>query len=721
VKRILLLISFLVNCNLIHSQNAINTLFVSVDTNLLPSEKLTFLFNYCELNASKNPNAVRQILIEAKAFMDIKNLNHRKGEYSYQYATYYATIHNFDSAITLYTLSLQLAPENNSDLHSKINTKLALIYREQGLLQQALKSIEKAISYSKTSNNNSSLADALIELGAINCELELFDQALSEYQEAIGYYKTKKDTLRALSGYLSIGKLFYQWENFPMALEYYDKAIVLFKKINNVEGIATTFLYKGQVYEKMGDLNEALISCQIAADMFNSANYNYKAAYVLNQMGSIGIKRKHFNESRKLLESSYSIMNEYEDWYGLAETLTNLGDLFFAMKNYTEGVNNYKEAIAIAEQISSQTLRLKLYEKMATCYYEAGDFKMAMNYQTQFYVINRQFTANEFHLKLSTLEERLNKERNALGAGQIELLKAISQLRQKNKIWITTLFSVLALIIASFGIYYFWSQKKLTVKEKIVNNKLHRINRQQGYLKNLKSQLDELHRTITLYFSITTQSIHEPVRTIRKLVDNKKSKPQTNELQTNETNDESIIMAYNLLENLLYWSRLQLNKLDLEPGNQLIEPLINSVVIIQQPRALAKNIRCRIHVESGISGYFDYKLIEIALRNLIENAIKFSTFDGEVIVRAKKEGETIHISISDNGIGFTRDQLNGIFLVNKNYISQGTHGEKGGGLGLLLAKVFIERNFGILTIESSIAIGTNVMVILPSSKRQVSK
>lgn len=714
----MLIIGFLVNFNWLYSQNTIDSLFVTIKTNLLPSEKLTFLFNYCELNVSKNPNAIKQILDEAKDYMDKNNLNHRKGDYSFQYATYFAIIHNYDSAKTLYYQSLQLAPENNSDLLCKISTKLASIYREQGLLQQALENAEKAINQTKTSNNNTVVADALIELGAINCELELFDLALSEYQQAIGYYKEQKDTIKAISGYLSIGKLFYEWGNFPMALDYYDKALVLFKKFHQIEGIATSHLYKGQVFEKKGELQEALIAFQLAADNFNLANHKYKTAFVLNQMGNIEIKRKHFTESKELLEFAYSLMKENKDLYGLAESLTNLGDLFFAMEKYTEGVKKYKEALAISEQIASQTMRLELYDKLATCYYEAGDYKQAMNFQTQFHIINRQFTANEFHLKASTTEERVAKERKELVAGQAELLQALSQERQIKKIWITIAISSLLILFIAFGIYYFWSQKKLADKEKRLSNKLHRINRQQGYLKNLKTQLDELHRTITLYFSITTQSIHEPVRTIRKLVETKNSSSQAPELSPNEPTNESIIMAYNLLENLLYWSRLQLEKLDIDPRNHLIEPLIDAVILLQNPRALTKNIKCRMHVESGISGYFDYQLIEISMRNLIENAIKFSTFDSEVIVRAKKEGNTIHISISDNGIGFTREQLNSIFLVNKNYISQGTHGEKGGGLGLLLAKVFIERNFGTLVIESSIAIGTKVLVILPCSKNQ---
>jgi signal transduction histidine kinase len=668
------------------------------------------------LNVDKNPKAIQRILLETQGFMDRNNLTHRKGDYYYQLANYYATTHNYDSARTVFYKTLQLVPENNVDLICIIHTKLASLDREQGLLQQALETIGKALEYSKSSNNRSTIAVSLIESGNINCELGLYNQSLSEYQEALGYYKTQKDTLKAISVYLCIGKLFNRRENFPMAMDYYEKALAIFKKVKSDEGVAMTQLLISQVYEKMGDMQKALINSKLSENSYRLLDFTYKAAFAQNQLGLIQLKLKQFPESKKILELALETMKEHNDGFGQSESLIYLGDLFFAMENYGESLKNYKEALTISEQISSQILRLKLYEKIANCYYGMGDFKMAMNFQTQFYVFNRQFISNEFQLKVSTLEAKLNKERNDLGAGQIELLGELHKERTSKKIWIATLFSILTIIIVSFGIFYYLTKKKSIAKEKVLSNKLHRINRQQVYLQNQKKQLDDMHKTISRYFSITTQTIYEPVRTIRRIIDQKNNPEKENEKITEAANSESLIMSFNLLENLLYWSRLQMEKLDSNAQNHQIEPLIADIIKIQQPRAATKHIDCRMHVEPGISGYFDYHLIEIALRNLIENALKFSTFESDVVVRAKKDGETIQITITDNGIGFTREQLNSVFSINKNYISQGTHGEKGGGLGLILSKVFIERNFGSLSIESSIAMGTKITVVLPGSK-----
>jgi signal transduction histidine kinase len=174
-------------------------------------------------------------------------------------------------------------------------------------------------------------------------------------------------------------------------------------------------------------------------------------------------------------------------------------------------------------------------------------------------------------------------------------------------------------------------------------------------------------------------------------------------------------MSYNLLENLLYWSRLQLDKIEYEPANHLLGELVLHVIGIQQLRATQKEIVFRIHLQEQSSGYFDAKMIEIAIRNIIENAIKFSTQEGVIEVTAKNIDNKLHIVVSDSGVGFTREQLNRIFNNKKNYIAAGTHGEMGGGIGLALTKLLVEKNFGTLLIESSIAKGTEVTLTLPGS------
>jgi signal transduction histidine kinase len=94
------------------------------------------------------------------------------------------------------------------------------------------------------------------------------------------------------------------------------------------------------------------------------------------------------------------------------------------------------------------------------------------------------------------------------------------------------------------------------------------------------------------------------------------------------------------------------------------------------------------------------------LRNLISNAIKFTPTGGTILVKARQQNDFISISVIDSGIGMTKEQVEALFNIEKTYTTNGTNGEKGSGLGLVLCKEFVERNNGTITVESQIGKGS---------------
>jgi signal transduction histidine kinase/predicted negative regulator of RcsB-dependent stress response len=706
-------------CHTHSAQTIFDTLNTKLKDELRPSDKLTYILNYCELHVDKNPRQIKTILDDAKDYIIENELHHRNAEYFYQCANYYTKIHLFDSAQSYYSKSLTNVADNNLIFKSLLHTRLASTNRNKFEFEQAIANIELALNFSKLSNNNTSFADALLELGNIYGALDMYNLALNNHQDAIDIFKNHKDTLMVIEGYLQIGNLFVSWGNFPMAIDYYDKALTLNQKMKLTENVSATYLLMSKVYYKMGDITESIRYCELA-----NVNYQenaFKKAPCLNQLGLIEIKRNNFDQSNELLNKGLDIYNKNNDLLGKAEVCTNKGDLFVARNKYPEAISKYKEALTITEEISAQSLRLTLLEKLVESNSKLPDHKSALNFQTQYYVLNQKKISDIAQLKLSILENNLNVEKKGLAAGQAELLQELTKERLSKKKWIFSVISLFLSTLIIFAFYYLKTQKILAEKNVLLANKLQRLNRQQEYLQNMKSQIEELNKTLSLVFSVTTLNINEAVKKLRELIDLSNSTTQNNDLLLSKVKSETFIMSYNLLENLLYFSKLQLEKIEIEPDDIEIKPLLHDVLRIQQPRALAKKIEISVSIEDKLWGYFDYQLIEVALRNIVENAIKFSTFESTVQILAKKDMDAILISISDNGIGLTRDQLTRTLSPDKNYISQGTHGEKGGGLGLHLSKIFIDRNFGFLHIESSIAIGTKVLIKLPGSKNSLIK
>ena len=173
----------------------------------------------------------------------------------------------------------------------------------------------------------------------------------------------------------------------------------------------------------------------------------------------------------------------------------------------------------------------------------------------------------------------------------------------------------------------------------------------------------------------------------------------------------------NLLENLLEWSRSQTGKLQLSPDIFDLSYIINSCITLLQTNAESKNIRLFSEVKKGMKVFVDVETITTVIRNLITNAIKFTNFGGEVKITAQDIEDYIQVEINDNGVGINEDDISKLFRIDVSYSTQGTAGEKGTGLGLILCKEFIKKNSGKIWVESQIGKGSTFKFTLPKFRQ----
>jgi PAS domain S-box-containing protein len=170
-----------------------------------------------------------------------------------------------------------------------------------------------------------------------------------------------------------------------------------------------------------------------------------------------------------------------------------------------------------------------------------------------------------------------------------------------------------------------------------------------------------------------------------------------------------------LLEDLLEWSRSQLNKLEFVPEKLNLHTLIDDVFSVIKNQAIFKQIEITSNISSDHEVVVDKRMMDIALRNLLENAIKFTPKGGQVTVSATiKENENI-ISVKDNGVGMPPDIIEKLFQIDIKHSTQGTEKEKGTGLGLILVGEFIEKHGGNISVKSEIDHGSEFIISIPKS------
>ena len=238
------------------------------------------------------------------------------------------------------------------------------------------------------------------------------------------------------------------------------------------------------------------------------------------------------------------------------------------------------------------------------------------------------------------------------------------------------------------------------------------IRRQNEKLKKSLEARDKL-------YSIIAHDLRAPIGTIKMInssIEAQKVKikdPQISKLfeMINETTEE----AFNLLENLLRWTRNQNGKTKIYATLFNLTPVARQVVSLFSAIANAKEIELINRIEGKFDIFADEDMIKTVLRNLISNAIKFTYTGGQVELSLADSGDCWTIYVKDNGKGIPKDLQTHLLKSDEYITTYGTHNEKGSGLGLILCRDFIRMNKGKLHFCSQEGIGTTFYFTIPKA------
>ena len=175
----------------------------------------------------------------------------------------------------------------------------------------------------------------------------------------------------------------------------------------------------------------------------------------------------------------------------------------------------------------------------------------------------------------------------------------------------------------------------------------------------------------------------------------------------------------NQMENLLQWVKSQMNEESVEPETLEMLRIVREVLQFLHLQVEAKRIRIRVLMEGPLYVSGDREMVNLVLRNLVSNAIKFTPEEGEIILDAREDKYQIEIFVTDSGAGIRPDVIQRL-SEGAHYTTRGTANEKGTGLGLMLVKVFLSRNGGRLNIRSESGKGSTFSFTLPKKEAPTS-
>ncbi len=178
--------------------------------------------------------------------------------------------------------------------------------------------------------------------------------------------------------------------------------------------------------------------------------------------------------------------------------------------------------------------------------------------------------------------------------------------------------------------------------------------------------------------------------------------------------NQSATRLFALLENLLEWARLQMDQIPSEPIKLEMSDLVSNTVDVLGPVGSDKGVTVKNNVASDVQAFADAHMVNTVIRNLTNNAIKFTAAQGTVSIDGRNTAEGCEISISDTGVGMTPAQIDKLFSIGDKNSTKGTAGEAGTGLGLLLCKDLLDKCKGSMSVESKPGKGSTFTITLPT-------
>jgi len=261
--------------------------------------------------------------------------------------------------------------------------------------------------------------------------------------------------------------------------------------------------------------------------------------------------------------------------------------------------------------------------------------------------------------------------------------------------------------------------KKLNEINKLLEKRQKFIRNQAEKLIQTNDKLKTLNATKDKFFSIIAHDLKNPFNSILGFCEiilmKYDSMKEEKKKQLIQVVYDSAQNVFELLENLLQWSRSQTDTISFQPEEFIVNDIIQSNIVLTRNLVEEKNLKIEYNLQKEIKVYADKNMIKTVVRNLITNAIKFTEEGGIFIEVAENKSQT-EISIRDTGVGIDAGKLNSLFDIGGMQSTQGTRGESGTGLGLILCKEFIQKNNGNIFVRSEIGKGSTFEFTLPAKK-----
>lgn len=585
---------------------------------------------------------------------------------------------------------------------SKILNSLGNYYIHKGHLDQAYEKLQKSLAIADKNNLQNERIDALNYYGGALWQEGKNELALSKYLAALPIAEKVNDVLMmgVLNG--NIALLYDDKKDYDTALLFNEKSLKI-SKANNLDiAVAQALLNRAVIYKKQKKyaLAEKTVNECIAIFQENK-NIDW-LTYSYMEIGSIAIEQHHYLEAQKWFEKSIKIIDEIDLIIGYTKAYLGMAKSYFGISNLEMAETYALKALKVSKDLNKFESIKETNLVLAQIYHDKRNHLKAFEYQSNYIKMLETTAIDGMQKGLNALRSEIifeNQKQILVDENEAAIQK------QRNYIFA----GIVAFLVLLIVLLLIYRTQKIQRKFNI------QLQKQQQVLLKHEGELKEANATKDRLFSIIAHDLRGPVNSFHSLiklyVDNGLTKEEIDMIFPKAL--QEITRISDMLNNLLIWAKTQMFGSVNNPNNLDLNFLVNENIELLRPLAQKKSITLINNFPESIISFSDGDHINIVLRNLISNAVKFTKENGEVILNVMELKEKYQIEIKDNGLGMTKEVQAKLFDKNTTETTYGTSNEKGTGIGLLLSQEMVIANGGEIWAESSLEKGTSIFFTVP--------
>ncbi|RKD87922.1 sensor histidine kinase [Mangrovibacterium diazotrophicum] len=411
----------------------------------------------------------------------------------------------------------------------------------------------------------------------------------------------------------------------------------------------------------------------------------------LNELAGMEAKNENFMTSMQLSQTALDLSQKYGILDEAAAANENLADNYLGFKNQAEAVRFYQEAVRLNEKLNNNDAALRLHKKISALLLQNGNYQRSIEHLNAYQNLKDSIDKQKQKEQIAGMEAQFAKE---ISDTENRLTAVQDQKQKTNEILLITAVALLVLVVIALIIAV---QKHLQVKK---------------YFLRLNEQKDRM-------FSLISHGLRGPIGSVKGIfdliVEQDMDDPKELKSILNESR-EVVDSSFNLLENLLNWSKSQTGNLTVNPQKISVGSLVKENLMLFTSSIKHKNFTIENHVSDEHYAYADMEMINIVIRNILSNSVKFTRTAGKISLYSQIAKDRLLLTVSDTGVGMTRDMIDEIMEDDPVAIGYNeANYEKDRGIGLKICKDFLQKNNGKLSIESSPNQGSRFFIYLPLS------